>query len=280
MDPLYFILIAFGSSIVAGLLGSLLGLGGGVIVVPVLTLVLGVDVRLAVGASMVALIATSTGAAAGYVRQHLTNIRVAMYLETATVIGAVTGALTAGLVPANVIFIIFAIALFASALMMLRHRNAGAALPPGQHDPLADRLRLHGQFHDASTGKLHLYKVGHTKFAWVMMYLAGTLSGLLGIGSGVLKVPTMDLAMRLPLKVSTATSNFMIGVTAAASAGVYFTRGDIDPTIAAPVACGILIGATIGSKVLGKLSNKLLRMMFVVLLGWVSYEMFMKGIHS
>lgn len=280
MDPIYFILIAFFSSIIAGLLGSLLGLGGGVIVVPVLTLGLGVDVRYAVGASIVALIATSSGAAAGYVREHMTNLRVAMYLETATAIGALSGALIAGLVPPNVIFIIFAIALFASALMMFRHRNAGAVLAPGKPDALADKLGLHGEFYDASTGQSIVYRVSHTKFGWCMMYLAGTLSGLLGIGSGVLKVPTMDLAMRLPLKVSTATSNFMIGVTAAASAGVYFARGDIDPAIAAPVACGVLIGATIGSKVLGKLHNKLLRMMFVILMGWVSYEMFMKGIYS
>lgn len=276
MTPLLFTLIVFGVSLVAGLFGSLLGLGGGIIVVPVLTLLLGVDIRFAIGASIVSVIATSSGAAAAYVRERMTNLRVAMTLEMATAAGALSGAYLAGVIEAVWLYIIFGLVLGYSALMMLRKRteHAGVPAPP---DPLADRLRLHGSYFDQAVGREIYYRVTHTRPAFLVMYVAGILSGLLGIGSGVLKVPAMDLAMRLPIKVSTATSNFMIGVTAAASAGVYFARGEINPFIAAPVAAGVLLGATGGSLLLGRLRSRHIRMAFVVVLLWVSVEMLIKG---
>lgn len=277
MTPLLFTLIAFGASLLAGVLGALLGLGGGIIVVPVLTLLLHVDIRYAIGASIVSVIATSSGAAAAYVREHMTNLRVAMLLEIATTSGALTGAFLAGVVGGRWLFIIFGTILGYSAIAMLRKRHdaGGAAAPP---DALADRLRLHGSYFDHAANRQHEYRVTHTKLGLALMYVAGVVSGLLGIGSGALKVPAMDLAMRLPIKVSTATSNFMIGVTAAASAGVYFARGDIDPFVAAPVAAGVLLGATIGSRLLKTIKNQLVRMLFVAVLLWVSIEMLIKGI--
>jgi uncharacterized membrane protein YfcA len=271
-----FTLIAFGISLAAGLLGSLLGLGGGIIVVPALTLLLGVDIRFAIGASIVSVIATSSGAAAAYVRERMTNLRVAMALELATTAGALSGAYIAGLIHGVYLYIVFGLLMGYSALMMLTNHREHADKPPAP-DALADRLNLHGGYYDPAVGQEITYRVARTKLGFVLMYAAGILSGLLGIGSGVLKVPAMDLAMRIPIKASTATSNFMIGVTAAASAGVYFARGDIDPFVAAPVAAGVLLGATAGSRLLGRLQARSIRILFVVVLLWVSFEMLRKG---
>jgi uncharacterized membrane protein YfcA len=277
MTPLLFTLATFGISILAGVLGSLLGLGGGIIVVPALTLLLKIDIRYAIGASIVSVIATSSGAAAAYVRERMTNLRVAMVLEIATTTGAITGAYAAGHIGGRWLYVIFGLIMGYSALAMFRKRNhgPGAAVP---RDWLSDRLRLHDVYYDHAENREIEYRVTRTGVGFVLMYVAGIVSGLLGIGSGALKVPAMDLAMGLPIKVSTATSNFMIGVTAAASAGVYFTRGDIDPFVAAPVASGVLLGATLGSHLLGKLQSKLVRGIFVVVLLWVSLEMLIKGI--
>jgi uncharacterized protein len=277
MTPLELTLISFGISVVAGGLGSLLGLGGGIIVVPALTLWLGIDIRYAIGASIVSVIATSSGAAAAYVRERMTNLRVAMLLEMATTAGALSGAYLAGVIGGRWLYVIFGAILAASAIQMLRNgrQRAAGAVPP---DDLADRLRLHETYYDAARGQEIAYRVTHTRLGLALMYVAGVVSGLLGIGSGVLKVPAMDLVMRLPIKVSTATSNFMIGVTAAASAGVYFARGDIDPFIAAPVAAGVLLGATVGAWLLGKLRGRVIRVVFVIVLLWVSLEMLWKGI--
>jgi uncharacterized membrane protein YfcA len=279
LTPLDFVLITFGISLIAGLAGSLLGLGGGIIVVPALTLLLGIDIKLAVGASIVSVIATSSGAAAGYVREHMTNLRVAMFLEIGTTTGAITGAFLAGHIAVRWLFIIFGIMMGYSAIEMFRkrHHEEAGPVPP---DPDADRLALHGSYYDQVLHKQIDYRVTHTWLGLALMYIAGCVSGLLGIGSGALKVPSMDLAMRLPIKVSTATSNFMIGVTAAASAGVYFARGDIDPLIAAPVAAGVLIGATGGSLLLPRLQNQSIRVAFVVVLLWISAEMLWKGAHG
>jgi uncharacterized membrane protein YfcA len=276
MTPLWFTLIVFGSSIVAGVVGALLGLGGGIIVVPLLTLALGIDIRFAIGASIVAVIATSSGAAAAYVREGMTNLRVAMFLETATAAGALTGAFMAGHVPTRVLFIIFGAVMAYSAVVMLRkaRERASVAVPPNK---LADRLRLHGEYYDESLEQVVKYRVTHTRLGWCLMYVAGMVSGLLGIGSGVLKVPTMDIAMRLPIKVSSATSNFMIGVTAAASAILYFARGDIHPFIAAPVAAGVLIGSVGGSRMLGRLKQGAIRYVFVAILVYVAIQMLWKG---
>ncbi len=279
MTPLNFTLITFCVSLIAGVLGSLLGLGGGIIIVPFLTLWMKIDIRYAVGASIVSVIATSSGAAAAYVRERMTNMRVAMFLELATTTGALTGAFLAGVVSVRWLYLIFGSVLAYSALTMYRRRMsvAGVNVAP---DALADRLRLHDSFHDEATGEEVAYRVTGTHLGFVLMYIAGVVSGLLGIGSGALKVPAMDLCMHLPIKVSTATSNFMIGVTAAASAGVYFARGNIDPFIVAPVMTGVLIGATVGSKLLGKIHSVWIRSLFVVVLLWISGEMLWKGVRG
>lgn len=277
MTPLGFTLTIFFISIGAGLLGSLLGLGGGIIVVPALTLLFKVDIRYAIGASIISIIATSSGAAAAYVRERMTNLRVAMLLEVATTAGALTGAWLSGILRPQWLFIIFGLMLACSAVGMFRgrHEKASSDVPP---DPLADRLGLHDVFHDEATGREVRYRVTHTRLGLALMVVAGIASGLLGIGAGILKVPTMDLAMRLPIKVSTATSNFMIGVTAAASAGFYFARGDVNPFIAAPVAAGILVGATLGSRLLGRLHGSFIRAIFVIVLVWASIQMILKGL--
>jgi uncharacterized membrane protein YfcA len=278
MTPLVFTLVIFAISIAAGVLGSLLGLGGGIIVVPALTLLMHIDIRYAIGASVVSVIATSSGAAAAYVRERLTNLRVAMSLEIATTSGALTGAYVGGIIGGHWLYIIFGLMLGYSAIAMLRHRKdlAGEEAPP---DWIADRLKLHDSYFDPAVGQEIAYRVTHTPLGIVLMYIAGVVSGLLGIGSGALKVPAMDLAMRLPIKVSTATSNFMIGVTAAASAGVYFSRGDINPFIAAPVAAGVLLGATGGSMLLGRLTSSVVRGTFIIVLIWISLEMLWRGAH-
>ena len=279
VTPFLFTGVVFLVSLGAGLLGSLLGLGGGLILVPVLTLVLGVDIRYAVGASLVAVIATSSGAAAGYVRERLTNLRVAMFLELATTAGALTGASLAGLLHGRWLYVVFGTVMAYSALVMLRKLTggecvAGAPVP----DALADRLGLHGSYWDEEAGREVAYRVTRPLTGLGLMYGAGTVSGLLGIGSGALKVPAMDLAMGLPLKVSTATSNFMIGVTAAASAGVYFARGDIEPFIAGPVCAGVVLGAFTGSHYLTRVKSSWLRGLFVVVLLGVAVQMLRKGV--
>ncbi|HLX64188.1 MAG TPA: sulfite exporter TauE/SafE family protein [Planctomycetota bacterium] len=281
MTPLIFTLLAFVVSVAAGTLGSLLGLGGGIIVIPALTLFFGIDIRYAIGASIVSVIATSTGAAAAYVRERMTNLRVAMLLELATTSGALTGAYVAGHIGTRWLYVVFGLVMGYSSLMMFRHRSkTGIGAPPTRPAPWADYLRLHGSYFDGAVGREVPYRVSGTRIGLLLMYVAGMVSGLLGIGSGSLKVPAMDLAMHLPIKVSTATSNFMIGVTAAASAGVYFSRGDIDPFITAPVAAGVLAGAAMGSHLLGRMKGSTIRVVFVVVLLWVSAEMLLKGIRA
>ena len=278
MNPLTFTLVTFALSIGAGLLGSLLGLGGGIIIVPALTLLLHIDIRYAIGASIVSVIATSSGAAAAYVRERMTNLRVAMFLEIGTTAGAISGAYLAGHIGGRWLFVVFGLMIGFSAIEMFRHRHRdGSAVP---HSVLADRLNLHGSYFDQQEQREINYRVTRPGIGLVLMYVAGCVSGLLGIGSGALKVTAMDLAMRLPIKVSTATSNFMIGVTAAASAGVYFGRGDIDPFIAAPVAAGVLIGASGGSLLLGRLQSRWIRLVFVLVLLWISVQMLVKGVRG
>ena len=276
MTPLALIASVFAIALFAGFAGSLLGLGGGIIIVPALTLIFGVDIRLAIGASIISVIATSSGAAAAYVKENLANLRVAMFLEIGTTLGAISGAYLAGVVHTRFLFILFGLLLAFSAAAMLKKRrelHAGAYA-----SALADRLRLHSRYFDEATGQAVDYRVTNPAAGLGLMYLAGAASGMLGIGSGALKVPAMDLAMRLPMKVSTATSNFMIGVTAAASAGLYFVRGQIDPVLAAPVAAGVLIGATFGSRFLGRARSRVIRAVFVVVLVIVSIEMLVKGL--
>jgi len=276
MTPLAFAALIFTISLVAGFLGSLLGLGGGIIVVPALSLFLGIDIRLAIGASIISVIATSSGAAAAYVRERMANLRVAMFLEIGTTLGAISGAYIAAYLQTRWLFILFGLILGYSAMAMLRRKHATASdRPPSA---LATRLRLHSSYYDEAADEEVSYVVTRPLLGLGLMYGAGAASGLLGIGSGALKVPAMDLAMHLPMKVSTATSNFMIGVTAAASAGLYFTRGQIDPFLAAPVAAGVLVGATIGSRLLGRINSRSIRAIFVVVLLVVSAQMLFKGL--
>ncbi len=277
MTPLDLVVLLFLISIAAGVLGSLIGLGGGVVVVPVLTLLFHVDIRLAIGASIVSVIATSSGAAAAYVRERMTNLRAGMFLEIATVTGALTGAYLTTVLPARVLFIVFGVVLAYSALATFQKRHADRPLSVST-DRIANAMKLHGSYFDEAQGREVAYKVVGTKPGLALMYVAGLVSALLGIGSGALKVPAMDLAMHLPMKVSTATSNFMIGVTAAASAGVYFARGQIDPIIAAPVAAGVLGGAMLGARVLGKMQSKTIRLVFVIVLVVIAAEMLQRGV--
>jgi uncharacterized membrane protein YfcA/uncharacterized membrane protein len=272
-----FFFLVLGASIVAGLVGSLVGLGGGVFVVPLLTVAFGLPIEAAVGASIVSVIATSSGAAAAYVKDHLTNLRVGMFLEIATTIGAISGAFLAVVLAPQLLFIIFGVVLLISAIPLIH--KLGEELPQNvQNDRWATRLRLASTYPDAAAGGMVSYNVTHVPEGFGMMYIAGLLSGLLGIGSGTFKVLAMDTAMRLPMKVSSTTSNFMIGVTAAASAGIYFQRGDIHPLVAAPVALGVLIGALVGAKTLARLSNRTVRLLFVPILIAISAEMIIRGI--
>ncbi|HUB01716.1 MAG TPA: sulfite exporter TauE/SafE family protein [Terriglobales bacterium] len=258
----------------AGLLGSLTGLGGGVVLVPLLTIFFHVDIRYAIGASLVSVIATSSGAAAAYVREGISNIRIGMFLEIATTTGALLGAYLATSVPTKVIAIVFGGVLLYSAYISRRPRPPELRnLPP---DPLATRLKLNGSFPDLEGRRT--YNVQHVPAGFSLMFGAGALSGLLGIGSGAVKVLAMDQAMRIPFKVSTTTSNFMIGVTAAASAGVYLSRGYIDPGLSMPVMLGVLMGSLLGTHILLKAETKLLRMIFAVVILALGLEMLYKGI--
>lgn len=275
MTPLFFTLLVTGISLFAGLLGSLVGVGGGIIVVPALSLLLGVDIRHAIAASIISVIATSSGAASSYVREHITNIRLAMVLEIATAAGALTGAFLAVVVSGRWLFILFGVVLCYTAWSMLRKRTGPETQAP--NDPWADKLRLHGEFYDRALGRKITYRIARTKLGLAVSYLAGTVSGLLGIGGGVLKVPVMNLAMGVPIKVCTATSNFMIGVTAAASAAVYFMRGEVQPFVAAPVAVGVLLGAKVGAKLLSRLKNNSIKMIFVAVLLISAVQMLLKG---
>jgi hypothetical protein len=262
------------SSVAAGFLGSLLGLGGGIIIVPALTLVFHVNIRYAIAASLVSIVATSSGAAARYLKDNLTNLRIAVLLEIGTVTGAITGFLIAKKIHTSYLFLLFGVFLFFSALMMLRHRDD--KLSTKDH-PWSKKLRLAGSFPDGKGGLLH-YKVENVPFGLGAMYLAGVFSALLGIGSGILKVLAMDRAMKLPVKASSATSNFMIGVTATGSAGAFLLHGDIRPEIAAPVSVGIIIGSWIGAHYMVKIPASVIRKVFVVVLGIVSIQMIIKGL--
>jgi len=262
--------------IAAGLIGALVGVGGGIIVVPALTIGFGIDVRLAIGASIVSVIATSSGAAAAYVRDRMTDMRVGMFLELATTTGAIAGALLAAIVaPAALLVLLGTVLLGSAAQQVLR---LGEELPPEvEATGLGARLRLGGSYPDARLGRDVRYAARRVPLGFALMGFAGLVSGLLGIGSGALKVLAMDGAMRLPMKVSSATSNFMIGVTAAASAGIYLGRGDVDPRIAAPVALGVLAGSTVGARLLAHLSNRRIRLIFLPVLLAIGLETLARG---
>ena len=274
MNIIEFSLLVWVSSVLAGFLGSLTGLGGGIIITPVLTLALGVDIRYAIGASLVSVIATSSGAAAAYVREGFSNIRIGMFLEIATTLGALGGALLATKMPTSAISIIFGLALLYSAYASSRprHKHLGDCRP----NPLATRLKMNSVYpsNDGPVG----YCPQAVPAGFSLMFGAGVLSGLLGIGSGAVKVIAMDQAMRLPFKVSTTTSNFMIGVTAAASAGVYLSRGYINPGLAMPVMLGVVTGSLVGARVLAEAKTKWLRIVFGGVIAIMAFEMIYHGV--
>jgi uncharacterized membrane protein YfcA len=268
--------LLFATSILAGFLGALTGLGGGVVIVPVLALLFKVDIRYAIGASLVSVIATSSGAAIAYVREGLSNIRVGMFLEVATTLGALVGAYLTAKVSTHWIAIVFGVVLLYSAVASFRQKSDSVAEAAKQPDALATRLELRGTYPGPSGAEP--YTAQHVPLGFGIMFGAGTLSGLLGIGSGAVKVLAMDQAMKLPFKVSTTTSNFMIGVTAAASAGIYLSRGYIDPALAMPVMLGVLAGSLLGTRVLVKAKVATLKYLFAAVIVVLGIEMIYNGI--
>ncbi len=264
------------TSIAAGVIGTIVGIGGALLVTPALTLIFGVDIHLAIGASIISIIATSSGGAASYVKDGVTNIRIGMFLEIGTTVGAITGAAIAAYINSDLLFGIFGTVLLLSVIPLFLRRHE--EFPKNvQNDSWSRRLRLSSSYSDQSLKQVVSYNVTGTPIALIIMYGAGLLSGLLGIGSGAFKVLGMENFMHLPIKVSTTTSNFMIGVTAAASAGIYFVRGDVNPFIAAPVVLGILAGANIGTKILLRSRNSTIRITFMVVLVAISAEMIAKA---
>ena len=273
MSVIVLTLIIMAGAYAAGLLGSLTGLGGGVVIIPLLTIVLHVNIHYAIGASLISVIATSSGSAAAYVREGITNIRIGMFLEIATTMGAFAGAMLALYVHTGFIAVLFGAILIFSAVMSLKKK---AEVINGQPSKAAALLKLSGSYPNGN--ETTTYGVQRVGGGFAMMLFAGIISGLLGIGSGALKVIAMDTIMRIPFKVSTTTSNFMIGVTAAASAVVYLQRGYIDPGLSMPVVIGVLLGALTGSKILVHTqSSQWLRWMFAIVVTFLAVQMMYKG---
>lgn len=273
MTLLTFTLILLVAAFCAGLLGSLTGLGGGVVIIPVLTLCFGIDFHYAVGAALVSSIATSSGSGSAYVKEGITNIRLGMFLEIATTIGAVTGAFVAVWLNSSVIAVIFGIVLILTAANQMRRKQDHDGVKGSE---LARKLHLYGTW-PQKDGSVKHYELKHVGGGFSLMYVAGILSGILGIGSGVLKVLAMDSCMKVPFKVSTTTSNFMMGVTAVASAVVYIQRGNIEPGLACPVLIGVLFGALTGARLLQRMNVKVLRRIFCVAILLVAINMIYNG---
>lgn len=271
-------ILLIGVGLMAGVLGALLGLGGGIIITPVLTLMMGLPIQYAIAASIIAVIATSSGATIAYLKDEMLNLRVAMFLEIATTVGAVLGAVLTGLIDGQFLYFLFGALLLFSVYNMIRKmlmkpENIKAPTP----DPAAEKLKLNGVYFDKAQGKEVNYQVTNVPGGFAMMFGAGLASGLLGIGSGAFKVLAMDTIMKMPLKPSTATSNLMMGVTAAASATVYFFNGSLRPEIAAPLAVGILVGATLGTRLMQIMPTKVLRLIFIPVIGYMGLQMLLKG---
>ena len=274
MNSLEFSLLVWLGSLAAGFLGSLTGLGGGVVIVPLLALRFGVDIHYAVGASLVSIIATSSGAAAAYVKEGYSNLRIGMFLEIATTIGALAGASLAIWMPHSAIAVIFGVVLFYSAYQSNRPRPERPE--SARHDPFGAFLRMDSAY--PTPEGMRTYRVHNVPGGFGLMFVAGVLSALLGIGSGAVKVLAMDQVMRIPFKVSTTTSNFMIGVTAAASAGVYLSRGYIDPVLAMPVMLGALAGSMLGARVLIRVKSRILRIVFSLVILALGVELIYSGL--
>mgnify|MGYP001331076571 CR=1 FL=1 len=263
----------------AGSLGALLGIGGGMIIIPILSVLMGLPMRYAIGASVIAVIATSSGSTIAYLKDDLLNLRVAMFLEIATTVGAITGAILTGVIDGKWLEVLFGIFLVYSTYNMIQKLRGKVKQDADNvsDDKWAKKLKLQGSYYDKLSGEEKYYQVTRVPGGFAMMYGAGLASGLLGIGSGVFKVIAMDTIMKMPLKPSSATSNLMMGVTAAASATVYFFNGSIHPHIAAPLAIGILIGAAIGTRLMQRIHPRLLRMIFVPILFIMGVQMILKG---
>ncbi|AXI27064.1 MULTISPECIES: sulfite exporter TauE/SafE family protein [Gemella] len=276
-EIIQFILIA----VFSGFLGSLVGLGGGIIITPALTIIFGIDIKYAIGASIVAVIATSSGSAIAFVKDHMSNMRVGMLLEIFTTAGGVVGALMAGVFSSKLLYIFFSLILLNSFYGMLK--KAGIITKKRveeivENDKYADTFKLNSSYYDKAIKRTVNYNVTNVPHGSLIMFGAGFASGLLGIGSGAFKVIALDNYMKLPIKVSTATSNFMMGVTATASALIYFFNGTINPTIAAPIAIGTLIGSRTGAKVMQRLEAKYIRYIFLPILLFTVVNMFLKGL--
>ena len=278
IEIIQFMLIA----VLAGFLGSLVGLGGGIIVTPALTILFGIDIKYAIGASIVAVIATSSGSAIAFVKDHVSNMRVGMLLEVFTTAGGVVGALMAGIFSSKLLYIFFSLILLNSFYGMLKKTGLITKVKKEEekveNDKYADRYKLNSTYYDKATGKTVAYNVTNVPQGLLVMFGAGFASGLLGIGSGAFKVVALDSYMKLPIKVSTATSNFMMGVTATASALIYFFNGTINPAIAAPIALGTLIGSRTGAKVMQRLDAKYIRYIFLPIVLFTIVNMFLKGV--
>ena len=278
IEIIQFMIIA----VLAGFLGSLVGLGGGIIITPALTILFGIDIKYAIGASIVAVIATSSGSAIAFVKDHVSNMRVGMLLEVFTTAGGVVGALMAGIFSSKLLYIFFSLILLNSFYGMLKKTGLITKVKKEEekveNDKYADRYKLNSTYYDKATGKTVVYNVTNVPQGSLVMFGAGFASGLLGIGSGAFKVVALDSYMKLPIKVSTATSNFMMGVTATASALIYFFSGTINPAIAAPIALGTLIGSRTGAKVMQRLDAKYIRYIFLPILLFTIVNMFLKGV--
>ena len=277
MGLIEFLLALFVTSVGAGVVGAVLGLGGGILLVPILTVAFGVNLHYAMGASIIAVIATSSGAAASYLRSGLTNLRLGLFLAMATVAGAVVGAALSGVAPARALELTLGVALAYSVVVTLRQLKVDVPALAAS-DALALRFALEGSYYDARLEREVTYRVARVRSGLAVMFAAGLLSGLLGIGSGAFKVLALDYFMRLPMKVSTATSNFMIGITASAGAAVYFGRGDIHPVIVTPVALGILLGAYLGTRLMGRLRNTTVRALFLPVIVYLALSMIVRGL--
>jgi len=278
IEIIQFMIIA----VLAGFLGSLVGLGGGIIITPALTILFGFDIKYAIGASIVAVIATSSGSAIAFVKDHVSNMRVGMFLEVFTTAGGVVGALMAGVFSSKLLYIFFSLILLNSFYGMLKKTGLITKLKKEEekveNDKYADKYKLNSTYYDKATGETVKYNVTNVPQGSLVMFGAGFASGLLGIGSGAFKVVALDTYMKLPIKVSTATSNFMMGVTATASALIYFFNGTINPVVAAPIAIGTLIGSRTGAKVMQRLDAKYIRYIFLPILLFTIINMFLKGL--
>lgn len=271
-------LLMLGVGIFAGIMGSILGIGGGMIVTPIVTLAMGLDIKYAIGASIIAVIATSSGSTIAFLKDDVLNLRVAMFLEIATTIGAIIGALLTGAFDPMILYILFgSLLVFSSWNMYRKMRSGQEALQQVTADKWAEKFNLNSSYYDKNTKQQVDYQVENVPGGFLIMLGAGLASGMLGIGSGAFKVMAMDGAMKMPLKPSSATSNLMMGVTAAASATVYFFNGSIRPDLAVPLALGILGGSTIGTRIMQVLPSKIIRLIFIPILLYLGLQMILKG---